>query len=219
MLVPVFLLSAAMLVVAGVGKLIHPRSTAQALYTAGIPADDAAGRSLGVVEIVIGMAALVRPVPWTALSVAVIYAAFAGFVTFLIVARPQAASCGCAGGGDAPPSWVHVVLDLFAAGAAVSAAVVGVPSLMSVVADLGWLVVPAVIGLATAGWLAAIAVAEVPEALGAWTAPTHHEERLMDPDRHRRADAALATSGIGPDHPSLWPGTDRVERGDGDVDR
>ena len=59
-----------------------------------------------------------------------------------------------------------------------------------------------------AGWLASVAVGEVPAALGAWTAPTHHEEELFDPDRHRRADAALAMAGIGPEHPSLWPETD-----------
>ena len=85
---------------------------------------------------------------------------------------------------------------------------------------LGWAALPAAIGLGVAGWLITVMVAEAPTAFGAWTAPTHHEQQLFDPDRHRRADAALAMSGVGAGHASLWPDTDAPSLGDvGDRDR
>lgn len=161
-----------------------------------------------------GVAALLRPVPAVGFALAALYAGFAAFVAYLKVARPQAASCGCAGGHDVPPSWMHVVFNLAAAASGVAAAVMGAASVRSLVTALGWLALPAAIGLGVAGWLLTVLVAESPTAFGAWTAPTHHEQQLFDPDRHRRADAALALSGVGPGHASLWPDTDAPDLGE-----
>lgn len=209
-----FLLAAALLVLAGVAKIVRPTSTAQALYAAGLPGGTGAVRGLGVVEVVVGVAALLRPVPAVGFALAGLYAGFAAFVAYLKLARPQAASCGCAGAHEVPPSWVHVAFNLTAAISGIVAAVVGVASPRELVLELGWLAIPAAIGLGVAGWLVTVLVAETPTAFGSWTAPTHHEQQLFDPDRHRRADAALAMSGVGPGHESLWPDTDAPSLGD-----
>ena len=208
LIAPLFLLAAGLLVVAGLGKVWRPRPTAQALYAAGLPGSEPAVRALGASEIVVGLAALFAPAPWNALLVAAAYTVFAGFVSFLLIARPASASCGCAGSRETPPSWLHVGMNLTAAAVAVSAAVVGTASLPETVSELGVAALPAAIGLVAAGWLAAVVVGEVPGASRAWTPPTHHEQELFDPDRHRRAEVALTTAGVDQGHPSLWPDHD-----------
>ena len=199
---------------AGVVKALRPNATAQALYAADLPSGVPGVRGLGVLEVIVGVAALLRPVPAVGLALAALYAGFAGFVTYLKLARPQAASCGCAGGHEVAPSWLHVAFNLVAAASGLAAAVIGVSSLGSLVHTLGWASIPAAIGLGVTGWLITVVVAEAPTAMGAWTAPTHHEQSLFDPDRHRRADAALSMSGVGPGHASLWPDTDVPTLGD-----
>jgi hypothetical protein len=208
LIAPLFFMATSILVVAGVEKARRPRPTTQALYTAGLPGSDAGVRALGAAEIVIGAAALIRPAPWSAVAVATLYLLFAGVVTFLLVARPGAASCGCAGSKETPPSWLHVGMNLAASCIGVAAAVVGVPSLVNTISTLGLAALPAAIGLVTAGWLVSVVVAEVPRATRAWTPPTHHEAAAFDPDRHRRADVALTTAGVATGHPSLWPDHD-----------
>ena len=213
-LAPLFFLAAGLLVVAGSGKLVRPESTAQALYGAGLPGSAWTARGLAAAEVLLGFAALARPSWLTALGVASAYLAFAGFVAYLKVARPGSTSCGCAGGHDVPPSWVHVFLNLLAVTVAVAAAVVGLPNAWAFASSLGWAAAPVIVGLAVAGWLLAVVVAEVPAALSVWTAPSHHEREVFDPDRHRRADVALSTAGVGPGHASLWPQTDVPHPGD-----
>jgi Methylamine utilisation protein MauE len=222
LIAPLFFLVAGLLMLAGVGKVWRPRPAAQALYAAGLPGSEPAVRGLGLVEIVAGVGALIRPSPWSALLVAALYLAFAVFVAFLLLARPHASSCGCSGSRETPPSWLHVSMNLAAVAVASIAAVVGTPSLLGAADSLGVLTVPAVFGLATAGWLAVVVASEVPAAFHSWTSPTHHEQALFDPDRHRRADVALMTAGVDAGHASLWPDHDPATGqplGDADVGR
>jgi hypothetical protein len=208
LIAPLFFLAAGLLVVAGVGKAWRPRPTTQALYGAGLPGSEIAVRCLGLVEMVAGAAALMRPATWNAVVVAVLYLAFGGFVTFLLLARPAATSCGCSGTRETPPSWLHVAMDVAAAAVASIAAVVSTPSLADAVRSLGALMLPAALGLTVAGWLAIVVVAELPRSFRSWTPPSHHEQDLFDPDRHRRAEVALTTSGVNAGHASLWPDHD-----------
>jgi Methylamine utilisation protein MauE len=205
---PLFTLVAAFLVAAGIGKLRHPTPTARAFYAAGLPGSEPAVRVLGGVEVVAGVLALVRPGPITAGVVAALYVGFAAFVGFLLVRRPDAGSCGCSGSHETRPSWIHVAMNLAAAALASAVAIAGAPTIGSLVSALGWASLPAAIGLAAAGWLVTVAIAEVPGAIRSWTPPTHRERGLFDPDRHRRADVALSTAGVGEGHPSLWPDHD-----------
>jgi hypothetical protein len=208
LIAPLFFLTAGLLVMAGVGKTWRPHPTAQALYSAGFPGSEAAVRGLGVVEIVTGLVALLRPAPWNAVVVALLYLAFAGFVTFLLLARPAASSCGCSGSRDTPPSWLHVSMNLVAAIVAMSAAVAGTLSIEAAARSLGALSLPVAFGLIAAGWLAVVVATELPASLSTWTPPTHHEQETLDPDRHRRADVALSTAGVDAGHASLWPDHD-----------
>ena len=74
---------------------------------------------LAAAELAIGLAVLVHRSPVTAGALGVLYLAF---TLFLFAAMRVGASCGCIGGSDRPPGWLHVVLDLVAAVAGLAAA-------------------------------------------------------------------------------------------------
>jgi hypothetical protein len=173
MLVAPFFLAAGLLIASGIGKILRPAPAVDALAAAGLPGGAVAARALGVVEVLAGAAALWRPTTATALVVAALYLAFALFLVRLI-RRGGATTCGCVGSGEAPPSWLHVALDLAAVAVSVAAAAWGVPSLGSAVAASPMAGVPLLIGLAGAGALLAIAVVEVPRAWGSYR-PGHDE--------------------------------------------
>src|SRR5689334_16292262 len=119
MLVAPFYLAAGLLVASGIGKLVRPQAAVAALGSAGLRGGAWTARALGSVEIVVGVLALWRPSPTTALAVSVLYLAFAAFLVRLI-RRGGATTCGCVGSAEAPPSMLHVVLDLVAAVVAVA---------------------------------------------------------------------------------------------------
>jgi len=173
MLAAPFYVAAGLLIASGIGKIARPAPAVDALAAAGMPAGPAAARGLGVVEVAAGVAALWRPGVATALVVAVLYLAFALFLVRLI-RRGGAATCGCVGSGEAPPSWLHVTLDVAAVMVASAVAVWPVPSLGSAVAESPLAGVPLVIGLVGSGVLLAIAVVEVPRAWGSY-GPAHEE--------------------------------------------
>jgi hypothetical protein len=159
---------------------------------------------IGSVEVAVGAAAILDPGVASELAMAIAYLSFGAFIGFLLVARPGAASCGCAGAKDVPPSLTHLTLNLVAAAAAFGAAVSPPPGLVRIAASLGWAAVPFSIGLVGAGMLVAALVTDVPAAFRSYRRPSGHPlER--DSDRHVRADLALTSAGIGPGHPSLWP--------------
>jgi hypothetical protein len=204
---PLVLLAAGLLVVAGAVKVARPRATGQALLDAGLPGSDALGRVVGVVEILVGSAALLLPAG--ALALAVVYLLFAVFLGSVLRTRPDAGSCGCAGARAVPPSWLHLALNASAAAVGVGYAWIGGPSALAWLVGLG---APGAIavtaGLGLAGWLAVVAVTEVPSAWRAWVAPVHRDDEHHHHDEHGRTDESLALAGIGPGHPSLWPGVD-----------
>ena len=199
------LLVAGLLVVAGRAKLVRPGPTAQALCAAGPTRCRGVARAIGLVEIAIGLWAIVLPSRASGAALAGAYLAFAGFVAFLLVRRPEASSCGCAGAREIPPSGIHLVANLVAAGVGVAAALAPPLPIGSIVASLGWSSVPFAAGLIAAGTLAVVAITDLPGALASYHRPTRHPVE-RDADRHVRADAALEAAGIGPGHSSLWPG-------------
>ena len=137
-LIGLYLVAAALLVVAGVAKVFRPDDTARALGAAlPVPGLRAASgplrwvvRAVAGVEAALGVVALVRPGPIPAALVAFSYLAFAGLLVVVRSRGGALASCGCFGRPDTPVTAAHVVIDV---GLGVSAAVVaaGVPA--------GWL--------------------------------------------------------------------------------
>jgi len=202
--------AAGLLVAAGSVKLARPLPTARAMYAAGLPGSAWAARGVGLVEVVVGLWFLVAPSVAAAIALGAIYLIFAGFVAYLVVAHPEAASCGCAGAKDVPPSRLHAALNVLAAAAAFAAALSLPPSLGSTLASLGMASVPFVLGLAVASVLAVVATTDLPPAFAAYRRPEGHPVEA-DRDRHARADTALASVGVGALHPSLWPGIDPDE--------
>lgn len=203
-------LAAGLLAAAGIVKLVLPLPTARAMYAAGLPGTARLARGVGLTEVVVGLWFLVAPSAAAAIALGTIYLAFAGFVAYLVTAHPEAASCGCAGAKDVPPSRLHAALNLLAATTSFAAVIWLPPSLGSTFAALGVASVPFVLGLATAAVLAVVATTDLPSAFAVYRRPAGHPVEA-DRDRHARADTALASVGVGALHPSLWPGIDPDE--------
>jgi uncharacterized membrane protein len=104
-----FAIASVLLVVAGALKAVRPHDTAHALRALGLPGSETVVRAGGVVEVALGVAALViaDAVVVPAL-VALSYAVFSAFVLFALVRRLPISSCGCFGKVDTPPSTLHV---------------------------------------------------------------------------------------------------------------
>lgn len=119
-----YLASALLLVVAGAAKVRDPLPLVRALRSARLPAPVAAVRALAVVEVALGLAAVLLGGRVTAVLVAASYAAFTAFVLLARARGGVLASCGCFGRADTPPTAAHVVttgaLALLAAGVAVA---------------------------------------------------------------------------------------------------
>jgi len=203
---PPFFLAASLLVVAGVLKVVRPRATAQALLDADLPGSGAVARGLGVVELAAASWAILAPGGGGALALAVAYLGFGAFLAYVLRTHPDAGSCGCAGAKAVPPSALHLTLDVVAVAVGVAYGAVGGPSAVAWVGELGAGAAIVVLGLALAGWLAVVAVTEAPDAWRAWSPPPHAADERRNDDHDATAEAALASAGIGPGHPSLWPG-------------
>lgn len=202
--------AAGLLAAAGAMKLARPLPTARALYSAGLPGSVWAARGIGFLEVTVGLWFLAAPSAFAAIALGTIYLAFAAFVGYLVTAHPEAASCGCAGAREVPPSRLHAVLNVIAAVAAFAAATSVPPSLGSTLVNLGPAALPFVLGLGVAAALSVVATTDLPPALAAYRRPEGHPVEA-DLDRHARADVALASAGVGALHPSLWPGIDPEE--------
>jgi hypothetical protein len=126
-LIGLFLVGAALLVIAGVAKVVRPDDTARAIGGQ-LPSGRVsrwAGPLVRVgagVEAALGLVALAFPRPLPATMVAVSYLAFAVFVTAIRIRGGVLATCGCFGRGDTPASWLHVALDLVFAATALTVA-------------------------------------------------------------------------------------------------
>src|SRR5579871_2899030 len=96
------LVAAVLLVWAGAAKAWRPGDTARALAVAHLPATPAAVRALALVEVAVGVGAVVAGGP----ALAAMACSYGGFAAFVGVALRQGwplSSCGCFGEPDAPP--------------------------------------------------------------------------------------------------------------------
>ena len=208
MLAPVFFLAAGLLVLAGAAKILRPDPTAQALLDAGLPGTLAAARVVGTVEVTVGAWASLAPAAGGAIVLGGLYLVFAGYLGFLLAARPDAGSCGCAGSTAVPPSRLHLALNFGASATGFAYATTEAPGVGSWIVSLGWAAVPVVFGLVVAGWLAVVAVTAAPTAFRAWS-PDDREHQHDHPHGHDHVatDVELAEAGIAAGHASLWPNT------------
>jgi len=137
--------AAALLVFAGVAKVVHPDDTARALRVS-----PQLVRAAAAVEAAIGAAALFTG-PVLEYAVAASYTGFGVFVLVSVRRGTPLSSCGCFGEPDTPPTVSHGLVDLMlAAGSFASAgsssrsaaARLDIPTIAvaAIVAGLGYLV-------------------------------------------------------------------------------
>ena len=139
---------ALVVVVGGTAKLVRPGPFAGLLDTFGMPGGALAARAVGLAELGLGAWAVVTGSRAAAVALAVLYLVFAG--TVVLARRAGAASCGCFGVVDAPPSTLHVVVNMVSAAVAVAAAAVGAETLGATLADQPAAGVPYLLAVAVA---------------------------------------------------------------------
>jgi hypothetical protein len=130
-LIGLYLVAAALLVVAGLAKAARPDDTARALSDI-VPAWAGPVRPqrrmrtfirIGALfEAVLGLVAIVLPRPVTAGLVATSYALFAGVVVYARSRGGALSSCGCFGRTDTPATALHALVDIVFAAACVAVA-------------------------------------------------------------------------------------------------
>jgi hypothetical protein len=176
------------------------------MLDAGLPGSIPLSRSIGVIEVGVGIWALAAPARGGALALAALYASFSVFLAYVLHEHPDAGSCGCAGPTPVPPSRVHLALDLVVVVSALAFAFSAPVGVVDWLAAFGWLALPIAFGLGLAGWLAVVAATRAPAAFRAWQPPAHEHDLEPHGHDHAVADGELALVGIEPGHPSLWPG-------------
>ena len=119
--------SALLLLVAGVAKVIHPDPASDALGALRLPSHPLLVRVGALLETGIALFALVSPSPLGAILVG---ASFLGFALFVALLRrqPDAVSCGCFGGEGETPSGRHVAINLALGVGCLLAAATAAPS-------------------------------------------------------------------------------------------
>jgi len=131
-----------LLIVTGAAKIVRPHDVTRALVDLGLPRVPAAGLLIGLLEVIVGMAALLYV---NALVVqGLLYSVFAGWVIFALRADVPIASCGCLGRDDTPPTVAHIVINVLAALLSFGAALGGGLVVDSTLQSFGQVVVIAV---------------------------------------------------------------------------
>jgi Methylamine utilisation protein MauE len=155
---------AGVLAVGGIAKLLGPEATVPMLRALGLPSSPVLARLLGAVEVGVGAAAFLVGGRGLAIAVAVLFTIFT-IAVLRLRAGGEAVSCGCFGRSSAPPTMVHVVVDVVAALVAVAAAVTDAPGFVSTRPDLPAAGIPQLGLTALAVWLGVALLTVLPEAL------------------------------------------------------
>lgn len=158
-----FLVAALLLIAAGALKAYDPVTTTGALRQAGLAVPPIAVRVGGGVEVVIGVAAIVTGGAIAAGLVALSYVLFTAFVVLALVRHIPIGSCGCFGKIDTPPSPIHVVLNVAAIVTATAVALGSGGDIGDVLADQDLLGLPFLLLVATATYLAFLALTTLPQ--------------------------------------------------------
>ena len=159
----VAVVAAGLVVVAGVGKLVHPAATReQLLLPGGRQLPVTVVRALGLAEVVLAMAVLLRGGP---LLLALLAVTYLGFLAVALRQRAAGRGCGCLGGGAPEVGVAHLLVDGTAAVFLALAARATLEGAAAPVASLpqgpAALVTVALLGVATS--LASLLLTRLPE--------------------------------------------------------
>ncbi len=154
-LTPAFLVVCSLLVLAGGTKVVRPAET-----------HNVAVRLLGISEVAVGGWAALSPSALTGALVAAAYAAFCGFL--LVRGREAASDCGCFGGAQASAGALHVALNCAACLVAALAALQPPPGILWVFARSPLVSATLIVGTAGAAFAAYLSYTVVPAAWRAY---------------------------------------------------
>jgi hypothetical protein len=158
-------IAALLLVLGGALKAVDPVETANALRGVGVPGARPIVRLGGAAEVAIGAFAIVSGGRLGGLLVALSYLAFTGFVVLALVRDVPIATCGCFGKADAPPSLVHVAVNLACAGAGLAVAIDPGVGIAHVLDEQPLLGLPYLLLVAIGLYLAFLSLTLLPRAL------------------------------------------------------
>jgi hypothetical protein len=164
---PVFTVTCALLVLAGVLKIRSPGQATSSLTLVGLRVPPATMRLLGVAEVAIGGVAAARPSAISAGAVAVAYGIFAVFIVRLR-RRGEDVDCGCFGAEGSGATRIHIGLNAAACGAAVAAALAPPPGAVWILTRTPVVVTALVCGMAAAVLAAYAAFTLLPDAWRAY---------------------------------------------------
>lgn len=162
-----YLAVTALLALGGGLKVVRPTETATAIAALGLPSQSFLIRGLGMVEIVIGVWAFGTSHPIASMLTAAAYLGFAGFVLIARRAETPVQSCGCFGKAETPPSILHVMVNLAAAGVAALMATRPIPELTELLADQPGAGVPLLLLTGVIIYLLYVALTALPQTLRA----------------------------------------------------
>jgi uncharacterized protein YjeT (DUF2065 family) len=166
-LLPIFSVTALLLALAGVYKLVSPHAARASMAVAGLHLPSAGVRLVGAGEAALGLVAAVAPGTVTALAVAVAYGAFALFVIRLMRAGGEA-GCGCFGDSEASVGPAHVAFNALACAVCLMAAALSPPGPAWVLGVSPLIAVPVVLGTGAAVYAAFLAFTGLPSAWAAY---------------------------------------------------
>jgi len=143
----------AVLLGAGIAKLVEPAGTEEVLTSFGVSAPRVGARALAIYEVALGAATLAIAGPVLAAIVGVTYAAAAGVV--LAARRAGLGSCGCFGSRSPAPRVQHAIVNLVCAVVAGAGAVSGIVPISETFSGRSPVAAMAIVALtiATAGFL------------------------------------------------------------------
>jgi hypothetical protein len=161
-----FAIVALVLAVGGAFKVRDPAPTAHMLGSVGLPPSRALARVSGLVEIIVGLTAVVVGGRWAAAAVALLYLLFAALTARLLRVAPTT-SCGCFGQLSSSASVVHVAANLVAAATTVAALLVGVDGFVELRNDQPAGGAPFAALVAVGTWMFVMVITVLPDTLAA----------------------------------------------------
>jgi hypothetical protein len=158
--------AAALLAVAGAGKVARPDATRVALRQANLPNRRWMAQALGATEVAIGLGTIAIGGPIPAALTGASYAGFAWFAHRLDRATRGTAGCGCFGANSAPVGRLHVAVNVVIAAIAVAAAATDLDGIAAAT-DAPWAGTPFLGLTALLTWMVYVTLTALPAALDA----------------------------------------------------
>jgi hypothetical protein len=156
-----YAVAALLLGVAGIAKVVRPAPARRALINLGLPVPISVIRAGAGAEACLAGAALATGNRVVAAGVAASFLAFTAFVAVAIVRPTTVGDCGCFGGAESPPTFLHLTINAAFTLVAVLASATGVRSLFTEVRLRPGLGVPLVALVSLATWFAYLCLSEL----------------------------------------------------------